>query len=292
MAAIQYEGNVYRPPSEAASLIIQATIGCSNNSCAFCSMYKEKCFRLRPLETVLAELDWAKKAGAAPERIFLADGDALIRPTKDWLAILGQIRRLFPGCRRVGCYASPKSVLGKSPAELQAIREAGLGIAYMGLESGSDKVLKDMNKGSSAGEIIEAGQKLRRAGLCLSVTAINGLGGLEDMEEHGVQTGLALSKMQPEYIGLLTLMVEPGTPLYGRVEAGKFRLLSPAQVLAEIRLILENCDSEGSLFRANHASNYLSLGGQLNRDRAALIARIDAALAGRTSLRPEWQRGL
>ena len=289
---IRYEGDVYRPPSEARSLIVQATIGCSGNGCAFCSMYKEKQFRLRPVAEVLEDLERGRALYGRVERIFLADGDALICPTADWLEILAAIRRLFPECTRVGAYASPKSALLKSPAELREIREAGLGIAYMGLESGSDKVLKTMCKGCSAVQIIEAGLKLREAGLKLSVTAINGLGGPKDMEEHAVKTGEAFSQMKPDYIGLLTLMVEPAAPLYTWVRDGSFTLLSPEQVLEETRLILEHCDSEGSLFRANHASNYLSLGGTLNRDRAALIAKIDSALNGQTGLRPEWSRGL
>ena len=289
---VRYEGAVYRPPSEARSLIIQATIGCSNNSCAFCSMYKEKSFRLRPLEDVIGDLEAARRLYYGVDRIFLADGDALIRPTADWLALLAAIRRLFPECTRVGSYASPKSALKKSPAELREIRQAGLGIAYMGLESGSDEVLADMCKGNSAAQIIEAGLKLKEAGLALSVTAINGLGGLEKMESHAVKTGEAFSKMNPEYIGLLTLMVEPAAPLYARVQSGEFSVPDADRILAEIRLILENCRSPGSLFRANHASNYLPLRGTLDGDTPRLIALIDSALAGKRQLRPEWSRGL
>ena len=289
---VLYEGAVYRPPSEARSLIIQATIGCSQNRCAFCSMYKDKRFYLRPLAEVLADVGRARDFYPRVERIFFADGDALIRPAADWLELLSTVRRLYPECSRVGCYASPKSALLKTGAELETLHKAGLGIAYLGLESGSGAVLKAMEKGCSPEEIVTAGQKLKAAGMALSVTAINGLGGLADLETHAVETGRALSRMKPDYIGLLTLMLEPGMPLAARAAKGEFTLPGPADILREIRLILEHCDSEGSLFRANHASNYLALGGRLNRDKPRLVAQIDGALSGGARLRPEWLRGL
>jgi len=292
MEMIRYEGDVYRPPSEANSLIIQATVGCSGNTCAFCKMYKAKKFRMRPLADVLEDLRRARGWFGRIERIFIADGDALILPMDRWTAILAQIRTLFPECRRVTCYATPRSVLLKTPEELRALRAGGMAMAYVGLESGSDTVLRFMSKGNTAAEAVEAAEKLHAAGIAVSVTAINGLGGVEHFTEHAVETGRVLSAMRPEYIGLLTLMVEPATPLADIVRRGAFTTLTAEEVLGEIRLILQNCDCPGSVFRANHASNYLPLGGTLNEDRDRLIARIDAALAGKTGLRPDWLRAL
>lgn len=275
---MRYEGRVFRPPSEAYSLIIQATIGCSHNKCAFCEMYKEKRFRIRPTAEVLADLDMARAAYGRVERIFLADGDALMIPQPRLLEIVEHIAKTFPECKRVGIYASPASLRLKTAAELRQLKEAGLGIAYLGLESGCEAVLAHMNKGATAAEIVEQGQKARAAGLALSVTAISGLGGLEGWEAHAVDTAKALSALKPEYIGLLTLMVNPGTPLEAWVREGSFTPLDPREVARETRLLLEHIDSDGSIFRANHASNYVPLAGTLNADRAALLEKLDRAL--------------
>ncbi len=275
---MRYEGRVFRPPSEAYSLIVQATIGCSHNKCAFCEMYKEKRFRIRQTEDVLADLDMARAAYGRVERIFLADGDALMIPQSRLLEIVQHIGKTFPECKRVGIYASPASLRLKTPQELRQLKEAGLGIAYLGLESGCEEVLARMNKGSTAAQIVEYGLKAREAGLALSVTAISGLGGKEAWQAHAVDTAKALSAMKPEYIGLLTLMVNPGTPLERWVEEGSFTPLDPREIACETRLMLEHMDSEGSIFRANHASNYVSLAGTLNTDRAALLQKLDRAL--------------
>ena len=292
MDIIRYEGDVYRPPSEARSLIIQATIGCSNNTCAFCRMYKAKQFRLRKIEDVLDDFRIARQWYRNVPRIFIADGDALIQPMDRWEKIFNCIKSLYPECERVTSYATPKSVLLKTDDELLSLRQMGLEMVYIGLESGSDKVLETMKKGNAAADIIEASKKLHKAGIAISVTAINGLGGLELSEEHAIETGKVLTAMKPQYIGLLTLMVDRDTPLYGMVQRGEITLLSAEEILAETRLILQNCDCEGSVFRSNHASNYLPLGGTLNRDKQKLISIIDSALQGKTNLRPEWMRGL
>ena len=264
---MRYQGMVYRPPSEAYSLIVQVTYGCSHNTCAFCSMYKEKRFALRPLHEVLEDFQMARQRYRSVRRIFLADGDALIRKASELYTILDTIRELFPECE-------------------------GLTMVYMGLESGSDKVLTRMRKGHPAAEIIEMGQKVRRNGMALSVTAITGLGGPELLEEHAVKTAEAFNAMNPEYIGMLTLMVEPGTPLYDWVHDGSFRLLDQHQVLKETELLVSHFDSPGSVFRMNHASNYLDLRGTLNQDRDALLAKIHQAEQDLSCLRPESWRGL
>ena len=289
---MRYYGSVYRPPSEAYSLIVQVTYGCSHNTCAFCGMYKEKRFALRPLAEVLEDFRLARQYYRNVGRIFLADGDALVRKVSDLVTILDTIRELFPECQRVTSYASPASIRIRTDEELQTLRAKGLTMVYMGLESGSDEVLKLMRKGHSAAEIIEMGQKVRRNGMALSVTAITGLGGPELLEQHAIETARAFNAMNPEYIGMLTLMVEPGTPLYDWVHDGKFQLLTQPQVLEETRLLVENLDSPGSVFRMNHASNYLVLKGTLNGDQEAMLRTIDAAEHDLSRLRPESWRGL
>ena len=268
---MRYFGSVYRPPSEARSLIVQVTYGCSHNTCAFCSMYKAKTFALRPMDEILEDFRMARQAYSTVRRIFLADGDALIRPAADLERILEEIARLFPECE---------------------LRQMGLTMVYMGLESGCDAVLDRMRKGHTAADIVAAGQKVNAAGILLSVTAISGLGGVELWREHAMDTAAALSAMKPAYIGLLTLMVEPGTPLYDWVEQGKFTLPDSRLVLEETALLIAGLDAPGAVFRMNHASNYLTLKGTLNQDKQALLQRIHSAMSGRTDLRPEYFRAL
>lgn len=289
---MRYKGKVYRPPSEAYSLIVQVTYGCSHNRCAFCDMYDDKHFSMRPMAEIREDFELARRVYRRVERVFLADGDALMRRTEDLAEILGLVYGLFPECQRVTCYASPTSLQVKSEDELRLLRARGLKMVYMGLESGCDAVLTRMQKGHDAAAIVAAGQKARRCGLTLSVTAISGLGSVELWQQHAVDTAKAVSEIKPDYLGLLTLMVEPGTPLESWVKDGSFTLLSPPEVLKETELFLRNVDSEGTVFRANHASNYLTLKGTLNGDRDALLGQIAAALAGRRDLKSEFLRAL
>lgn len=289
---MRYKGKVYRPPSEAYSLIVQVTYGCSHNRCAFCDMYDDKHFSMRPMAEIREDFELARRVYRRVERVFLADGDALMRRTEELVEILGLVYGLFPECQRVTCYASPTSLQVKSEDELRLLRARGLKMVYMGLESGCDAVLTRMQKGHDAAAIVAAGQKARRCGLTLSVTAISGLGSVELWQQHAVDTAKAVSEIKPDYLGLLTLMVEPGTPLESWVKGGSFTLLSPPEVLKETELFLRNVDSEGTVFRANHASNYLTLKGTLNGDRDALLGQIAAALAGRRDLKPEFLRAL
>ena len=289
---MRYSGRVFRPPSEARSLIVQVTYGCSHNTCCFCDMYKEKRFTIRPLQEVLEDFAMARQYYSHVGRVFLADGDALMRKQEDLEIILDYVRETFPECERVTSYASPGSIHAKTPEQLCILREKGLEMVYMGLESGSDAVLELMQKGHTADAIIRAGQKVRAAGIKLSVTAISGLGGQAMWQEHAVETGKAFSAMKPEYIGILTLMQEPGTPLVEWIRQGKFKVLTPTQVLQETALMLRNIDSEGSVFRMNHASNYLNLRGTLNGDLDAMLARIEAGLCDPQRLKPEQFRAL
>ena len=288
---VRYKGKVYRPPSEAYSLIIQVTYGCSHNRCAFCDMYDDKHFSMRPMEEIREDFELARRVYRRVERVFLADGDALMRKTDDLVQILGLVYGLFPECQRVTCYASPTSLQIKSEEELRLLREKGLKMVYMGLESGCDAVLERMDKGHTAAQIIAAGQKARRSGLQLSVTAISGLGSRELWREHAVETAQAFNAMNPEYIGLLTLMVEPGTPLEKWVREGSFYVLKPVEVMQEMELFLQHIDSPGSVFRMNHASNYLTLKGTLNQDRERLLQQVRQGRAGR-GLKDEFLRGL
>ena len=289
---MRYVGDVYRPPSEARSLIVQVTYGCSHNTCAFCSMYKAKKFALRPMEEILEDFRMARKYYPRAEKVFLADGDALVRKSAELEIILDTVRELFPECQRVTCYASPSSIRIRTDEELQMLRAKGLTMVYMGLESGCDEVLTLMRKGHTAADIVAMGQKVRRNGIALSVTAITGLGGPELLEAHARDTAAAFNAMNPEYIGMLTLMVEPGTPLFDWVRDGSFRLLTQEQVLQETKLLVEQLDSPGSVFRMNHASNYLSLRGTLNGDQAYMLASIRYAEQNLDMLKPEGWRAL
>ncbi|WP_283673932.1 radical SAM protein [Butyricicoccus sp. Marseille-Q5471] len=284
---IQYEGRVFRPPSEAYSLIVQVTIGCSHNKCTFCDMYKEKQFRVRKIEDVKRDFDDARRQYRRVDRIFLADGDALMCRAEHMAEILRYIKAVFPECERVTSYGSPASILVKKQEELNLLHELGLDMIYLGLESGSDEVLKRINKGETADEIVRAGLMVKQAGMKLSVTCIAGLGSMELSEEHAVKTAEALSRMKPEYIGLLTLLFELETPLMREWQAGRFYLMNPIEIAHETLILLEHIDSEGSVFRANHASNYVNLAGTLNRDREAMCSRLRQALEGKIQFRNE-----
>ncbi len=290
---MRYEGMIYRPPSEARSLILQLTVGCARNECTFCNMYKDKKFRIRNLDEVVEDIIMAKKHYMFDiERVFLADGDALIVKTKDLLYIIDKIHEILPTVNRITVYGAPKDVLVKKPEELKLLCESGLDMVYMGAESGSDKVLKAVRKNATQAEIIEAGQKLKFAGLKSSITLISGLGGIKDLEEHAVESAKVISAIKPEYASLLTLLIEPGTQLYDQWKAGEFHPLEgPEAVFREMVLFLQNIDSEGTVFRANHASNYIPLAGTFNRDIPNLLTQIDHAVKNQL-FRPDAFRQL
>lgn len=284
---LEYEGRVFRPPSEAYSLIIQVTIGCSHNQCTFCDMYKEKQFRVRSLEEVKRDFDQARRMYRRVDRIFLADGDALMCRAEHMAEILRYIKQVFPECERVASYGSPASILVKKQEELDLLHALGLEMIYLGLESGADEVLRRINKGETADEIVRAGLMVKQAGMKLSVTCIAGLGSLELSQEHAIETAAALSRMKPEFVGLLTLLFELETPLMRDWQAGKFYLMNPIEIAQETLVLLEHIDAEGTVFRANHASNYVNLAGTLNRDRETMCARLRQALDGKVRFREE-----
>lgn len=284
---------IYRPPSEAYSLLLQVTIGCSHNKCTFCSMFKDKKFRVRSMQEIFQDIDAARAMYRYVGRIFLCDGDALCLAADKLLEILNELRRKFPECERINVYGSPKDVLRKTPEELRLLREAGMKMIYIGAESGSDRVLAAVQKGATRAEIIEAVKRIEASGIQASVTFISGLAGKEGWREHAIETGTMISAMQPSYAALLTLMTEPGAPLTEDVRSGKFQLLSPEEVLAETELLLEHVEVEKNcVFRSNHASNYLSLAGNLPQDKEAMLEQIHRAMRDHGMLKDERFRAL
>jgi len=289
---MNYETPLYRPPSEAQSLILQATIGCSHNACTFCSMYSKKKFRVRSLEEVYEDISWARANYGKVQRIFLADGDALAMETEALLAILKKLTDSFPEAERISIYAGPKNILAKTEQELVAIRQAGIKLAYFGLESGDAEVLQAVKKGVTPQEMIKAASKVRAAGIELSLTVILGLGGKKHSRQHALHTAEVVSQIDPEYLAALTLMTEKSTPLAARIAGGEFSLLSPREVLLELKMMLACLEVKNCLFRSNHASNYFAVGGLLPLDKERLLAETEQALGDDLLLKNEYLRGL
>jgi radical SAM superfamily enzyme YgiQ (UPF0313 family) len=291
---MRYHGTVIRPPSEARSYILQITYGCSHNRCTFCGTYLDKPFRPRPAEEVLQDIALARQHIPGARRVFLADGDALVLSTKRLAPILDALRGAFPRLERVGIYANARNLLDKSAGELALLRQKGLGIVYLGLESGSDEVLRRVRKGATADDMVRAVHKAQAADMRVSVIGILGLGGPELSTAHAEATGRALSAMDPDYASMLTLMLVPGTALAQAQQAGQFQLMSPEAMLVELRQVIQHMEGlSHCVFRTNHASNYVPLAGTLPQDKARLLATLDEALAqGQSALRPESWRGL
>ncbi len=293
---IQYEGTLYRPPSEANSLILQATIGCSYNECSFCGMYRDKRFRVRPLDELLSEIARAKdEFGAGHVRkVFLADGDALIAKTAFLQKILVALRDAFPNLRRVSCYASPQSLQVRSVDDMRALRDAGLTLYYLGIESGHDVVLERLVKGVDAAEMIRVAVKANEAGVALSTMVLLGAGGRELSEAHALESARVVNAIQPRFVSTLVMTPVEGTPLAEEDARGEVDHLDPLELAAELRTFVDALELDGSIFRSNHASNYLTLSGSLPKDKARMVEALDAVLARPDSapFRPEWLRGL
>ena len=288
---MRYEGNIFRPPGEWKSYLLQCTIGCSYNKCTFCGMYKDKSFRVRPLKDILEDIDMAKAYYGDVKRVFLCDGDAIIMRQDELLAILEKLYQSFPSLEKVTTYAGPKSTMTKTPEQLRELRQAGLVRTYLGVESGSDEVLKATNKGVTAQEMLEAGLRLTEAGFDLWDIILIGLAGPgEASTKHAIQTAELINKMKPRHLSAMTYMVADGTPLAEDVHAGKFQVLSPDETLREIRTLIEHLETGPLHFTSNHASNYLPLKGTLPDDKEHLLSLIDAALGGEINLR--HRRGL
>jgi len=290
---MRYEGQIYRPPSEAESYILQATIGCSWNKCVYCDMYREKQFRVRDLSETLTDLRTAARVtDRRIDKIFVADGDALVLDMDHWRSILDCARSELPRLTRVSCYAMAENILNKSAEELRELRERGLSLLYIGPESGDDKTLKRIAKGSTFADHVAAASKAHAAGMRISVIALLGIGGTERTHEHAQGTAQLVTEMNPEYFSALTTSVVPNTPLVKLRDKGFWQLPNVTRMLEELRTIVDQARPDNALFRTNHASNYLPLAGSLPRDRQRIVAAIDAALAGKIPLRPDWARGL
>ena len=290
---MRYEGQIYRPPSEADSYILQATIGCSWNHCTYCDMYRNKSFRVRNLDETLADIRTAAGSfGDRVTKVFVADGDALVLDLDHWEAILIACRDAFPRLKRVSAYATAINLNQKSPQELKRLRELGLSLLYMGPETGDDVTFKRIAKGSNFEEHVQAAKRARDAGFKVSAIFLLGAGGTERTEEHAEGSAKLITEMDPEFVSALTLTVVPGTPIAKMQAQGKFTLPSVTRMLEELRTIVSQANPTDAVFRTNHASNYLPLAGQLPQDREHIVGVLDKALAGDVPLRPERSRGL
>lgn len=289
---MHYEGNIIRPPSEANSILLQVTVGCSRNKCTFCGTYKGERFRIKPDAIIMEDIAFAAKHCRRQRRVFLCDGDALIIPQKRLLKILKEIEKQLPWVTRVGLYANAKALKMKTIDELKALKAHGVGIVYMGLETGDDITLKNINKGATAEQMIAMGRKAKKAGFKLSVTVLLGIAGPERSQVHAKETGRVLSEMDPDYIGALSLMLIPDTALHQAYVSGKFRLIEPQEMLAELRTMIASTHLTRGLFHANHASNYLPIRARFPKDKETTLELIDEALKGKVPLKPEYLRAL
>jgi len=295
-SVIRLEEPVYRPPSEAESLILQATIGCSFNECTFCGMYRHKRFRVRPLDELLAEIEWARneyvKRGV--RKVFLADGDALMAKADFLAAILEALSAAFPDLRRVSCYASPQSLQVRTVEEMERLRGLGLTTYYLGIESGHDEVLERLVKGVDSAEMTRVANKASEAGVILSTMILLGAGGRALSEEHARESARVVNAIQPRFVSTLVMTPVDGTPLLEQDQRGEVDHLEPIELARELRTFLAGLELKKSIFRSNHASNYLALAGTLPRDKSALVATLDQVLQNprAAGFRPEWTRGL
>lgn len=289
---MHYEGNIIRPPSEANSILLQITVGCSRNKCTFCGTYSGERFRIKSDSIILEDIEFAAQYCQRQRRLFLCDGDALIVPQKRLVHILDRIKKRLPWVTRVGSYANAKSLKMKTPEELKTLKDRGLGIVYIGLESGDDVTLKKINKGTTSSHAIEMANKAKAAGMKLSLTVLLGIAGRQRSHIHAAETGRVLSAIDPDYVGALSLMLIPGTPLYDDFQSAKFDLIEPDEMLAELRTMIAATNLSRGLFHANHASNYLPIRARLPKEKAATLKLIDQALAGDIALKPEYLRAL
>jgi radical SAM superfamily enzyme YgiQ (UPF0313 family) len=287
---MHYEGNCIRPPPEADSILLQVTLGCSHNQCTFCGTFKDKPFRIKDDDTILGDILFASKHMRRQDRVFLMDGDALIIPQKRLISILERIKDQLPWVKRVGAYANVKSIRTKSPQELSELREKRLGMLYLGVETGDDEIRKKIHKGSSAEQCLEAGKKVKNAGMELTVTVLLGIGGKERSIDHARSTGELISAIDPNYASALTLILIPGTPLWKEYERGDFEMPDEQGLLIEMKEMITYINLSWGLFSSNHASNYLPVRAWFPRDKQKVLDLIDAALKGEIGLRPEWMR--
>jgi radical SAM superfamily enzyme YgiQ (UPF0313 family) len=289
---MHYEGTCIRPPSEAFSILLQVTLGCSHNKCTFCGTYKDKRFNIKDDRIILSDILFASKYMKKQDRVFLMDGDSLIIPQKRLMWILDRIKEHLPWVKRVGAYANTKGIRMKSLEELIQLKENGLGILYLGVETGDDELLKEIRKGTSAQHLINMGRKVKEAGIKLSATVLLGIAGRKRSLQHAKATGELLSAMDPNYVGALTVMLIPGTLLHDDFITGKFELPTEMELLLELRKMIEHTNLSRGLFFSNHASNYLPVKARLPKGKQQTLDLIDSALQGQIALKPEWMRAL
>ncbi len=291
---MKYEGMIFRPPSEADSLILQVTVGCSYNRCTFCGAYQGKSFRIKRFEEIKEDIDEASSYGSQIKKVFLADGDALAIPQRTLLRILDDLRVKLSGLERVGIYANAKDILRKNVEELKALKELGLGIIYLGLESGDREVLKRIKKNATVEQLIQAGKRVKESGILLSVTVLLGIGGVQRSQAHAVETGKVLSEMDPDFVGALSLMVVPGTPIEREIETGELVIPTPYGLIEELEIMIQHCEFTRCFFASNHASNYLPLRIRMPEEKGEALRRIREVLRRKDPalLRPESLRAL
>jgi radical SAM superfamily enzyme YgiQ (UPF0313 family) len=290
---VNYIGAVFRPPSEAQSLIIQATLGCSHNKCTFCGSYLDKPFKIRSLEEIRQDLEDARYMGPV-RKVFLADGDALSIPQKRLVQIHEAVNEYIPSVERIGIYSNARDILRKSVEELQELAALKLGIVYLGVETGDAELLEKICKGATYEQLVEAAHRVKQAGIALSVTVLLGIGGIEGSRRHASETAKILTDMDPDYVGALSVILVPGTPLHQEHVEGKFRLPDPFGLIEELRVMIAESSFTNCVFRSNHASNYLPVKATLPQDKEGILRAIDRVLEARdgASLRPEFLRAL
>ncbi len=289
---MHYEGNIIRPPSEANSIILQVSVGCSHNKCTFCGAYKGVRFRIKDATTINEDISFASRYCKKQKRVFIGDGDALIIPTDRLAEIFSSIRNSLPWVNRISLYGNAKSILRKNNEELGRLKKLGLDRVYMGLESGHTPTLKKIRKGVSAEQMVEAAAMIREAGLFLSVTALLGIAGIADSEIHASESGRVLTEMNPNQIAALTLMLLENTPLYEEAHSGSFLLPDQKILLTELKTMVQCINLDRVQFQANHASNYLPISGRLQKDKNKILQLIEDGLSGRQYLKQESQRAL
>lgn len=289
---ISYQEPLFRPPSEAYSLILQVTYGCSWNRCAFCEMYSTKKFQIRDEAEILEEIKKASQYYPDIKKVFLADGDALVLPMPLLLSVLNSIRVAFPGVNRISSYALPRNILNKTEDELKQLYDAGLKLIYLGIESGDDEVLRIINKGETYDSTSLALKRFHAVGMHSSVMILLGLGGKKFSQQHAINSAKIVNETQPLYCSTLVLSFPFDVSHFKKKFKEDYQEMNVRDLLEELRLFISNTELNSTVFRSDHASNYLSLKGTLGRDKEKLISEIDKALNDPSMLRPEWMRGL
>jgi len=291
---IKYDEPVFRPPSEAYSLILQVTLGCSWNKCAFCEMYTTKKFKSRKEEEIFKEIDELARYSKDIRKVFLGDGNAMVLSTSKLLRIINKLKESFPRLNRISAYAIAKDLENKSVEELKELYDAGLKLLYVGIETGDDELLKLINKGETFDSTVVNLVKLKEAGIKSSVMIINGLGGKQYSEQHAINSAKVSNAINPEYLSTLVLSFPFGVKHFEKRFDGIFEEMNTLDLLKEQRLFISELNLENVVFRSDHASNYLSLKGILNRDKKRMLQELDEAIENPrgAGLREEWMRGL